>query len=143
MLLRNALTPQQGRKDSYFFLSYLSNRALYHYHPQAEELVSASESCSSTIVFAAKPRFTIHKYFSHGYSLNVSPDLATEEYLVILTNLFSPNPIALRRCLNVIVFQKRAHLVTNRLFLHILVGASKKKKIRAQAVFKKKQPQAA
>ena len=56
---------------------------------------------------------------------------------MILSNLFSPNPIALRRCLNVIVFQKRAHLVTNRLFLHILVDASKKKKIRAQAVFKK------
>ena len=44
-----------------FFLSILSNRALYH--PQAEELVSASDSCSSTIVFATKPRFIIHKYF--------------------------------------------------------------------------------
>ena len=71
MLLRNALTPQQGRKDSYFFLSYLSNRALYHYHPQAEELVSASESCSSTIVFAAKQRRLKRKDINVGMRDNM------------------------------------------------------------------------
>ena len=36
---------------------------------------------------------------------------------------------ALRRCLNVIVFQKIAPLETNKPFLHILEGAFKKKKI--------------
>ena len=70
MLLRNPLNPQQERKDCYFFLSFLSNRALYH--PQAEELISASDSCSSTIAFAAKPRFTIHKYFSRVQSKRVT-----------------------------------------------------------------------
>ena len=44
---------------------------------------------------------------------------------------------ASRRCLNVIVFQKIAPLETNIPFLHILEGAFKKKKNRAQAVFKK------
>ena len=44
---------------------------------------------------------------------------------------------ALRRCLNVIVFQKIAPLETNKPFLHILEGAFKKEKNPAQAVFKK------
>ena len=70
MLLRNVLNSQQERKDCYFFLSYLSNRALYH--PQAEELVSASDSCSSTIAFAAKPRFKIYKHFSRVQSKRVT-----------------------------------------------------------------------
>ena len=48
MLLQNALNPQQERKDCYFLLSLLSNRALYH--PQAEELVPASDSCLSTVI---------------------------------------------------------------------------------------------
>ena len=51
--------------------------------------------------------------------------------------IYSPSfSFALRRYLNVIVFQKIAPLETNKPFLHILEGAFKKKN-RAQAVFKK------
>ena len=39
--------------------------------------------------------------------------------------------------MNVIVFQRIAPLVTNRLFLRILAGAFKEKKIRARTVFRK------
>ena len=52
--------------------------------------------------------------------------------------MYSPSFIfAQCGCLNVIVFQKIAPLVTNRLFLHILADAFKKEKIRARAAFKK------
>ena len=48
MLLQNALNPQQEIKDCYFFCLCSINRALYHL--QAEELVPASDSCSSTVI---------------------------------------------------------------------------------------------
>ena len=52
--------------------------------------------------------------------------------------IHSPSLIfALCGCLNAIVFQKKAPLITNRLFLHILADAFKKKKFRARAAFKK------
>ena len=52
--------------------------------------------------------------------------------------IYSPSFIfALCRYLNVIVFQKIAPVVTNRLFLHILAGAFKKK-IFVRAPFLKK-----
>ena len=90
MLLRNALTPQQVRKIPISFC-FISVTGLYIIRKRRSsfQLLTVVHQQSSLQQSLVSQSINIF----HGYSLNVSPDLATEEYLVILTNLFSLNPM--------------------------------------------------